>query len=87
MKNNMCPKMSLSATIDGKRSRGRQHRAVRDSLVERVNVTMPNFGKDDRIDRWMMHSKGASDCEHAVKITVLRDRPSASSTNEENDDD
>ena len=56
IKNNMHPKTS-SATIEGKRSRGRQYRAVRDSIVDNVNLTMTNVGKDGRIDRWMMHSK------------------------------
>ena len=87
MKNNMCPKILLSATIDDERSRGRQCRAVRDSMVEEIDPIMPNVGKYGLIDRWMMCSNEAANWEHMVKNMLFRDRPNASSNNEENEDD
>ena len=56
MKSDMHPKALLAATVDGKRSRGRQCRAARDAMVESINLVVPNVGEDGRIDRWIrMH--------------------------------
>ena len=49
MKNNMHPKILLSATVNNKRIRGRQCRIVIDPMVENINLIV--------IDRWMIHSK------------------------------
>ena len=87
MKNNMHPRTLLSATTSGKRSRGRQHRSVRDSMVENINLMTPNVVKDDRINNWLKCSKDITNWEHVVKIIVFRDRPNNSSGDEEEDDD
>ena len=57
MKNNAHPKILFSETVNGIRSRGRQYRAFRDSMVENINLIVPNVEKDGRIYRWMRHSK------------------------------
>ena len=51
MKYNMHPKILTSITFDGKRSIGRQCRAVRYSMVDSDNLETPNVGKDSKIDR------------------------------------
>ena len=54
MKNNMHSKILSLATVDNKLSRYRQHRTVRDAMVENFNLIVPNVRKDGRIDSWMM---------------------------------
>ena len=50
MKNNMHPKTLLTATVVGKRSRDRKFLKVRYAMIYNVNLTVPNAGKDGRID-------------------------------------
>ena len=60
MKSSMRPEILLKATIDGKCNRDRKYRAVRDAMIDNVNLVVPNVGKEGQIDRWTKHTKDAS---------------------------
>ena len=87
MKNNVYPKIILSATTDSKRRRGRQHWTVRESMVENISLAVQNVGIDGRINRQMKYSKDAVNWECMVKNIEFRDWPNNSSDYEEDNDD
>ena len=66
----MHTKTLLSETVVIKRVRGKPHIRVRDDVVKKINVIIPNVGKDIRAEKLIMRMKDISNWEHVARNKV-----------------
>ena len=80
------PPLLLTATVDGKRSRGRPFHTVKDAFVDSLTLVFPSLDRRGKVSVWIDVARNATEWSRIVKRQEQRGNGNFDSRRNNNDD-